>query len=1050
MSLTAKKTGTLIGTAVVSSGSPSGVGGSELKGTATITYGGAPTSNTAFSFPGTSGNYIDLGSTNPANIDTSVSNVFVEAWFYAFSYPSNVAFILYKGGNNINNEDFGLWVSGLYGVNWRLWNTAGAGFAGVTGSNNLNINQWYHVAGSWDVGTKTIYTFLNGTLLGPGTLTGTPRYNASSRVQIGAANSAGFLGDYYPFNGYIRDVRIVSGGIVPTTSFTPQSAPFGLGSPRYLTASMGPTVLSLYTQYIPSVLNLPGTNGNYMLLPSTHPTNFDPGASSLFIEAWVYWNGANFTATNGGTIYERENAGSTVQDYGLYTDNTGTLTSYMYTQNGNILRPTFSTALSVKRWYHVAFGYSTLNQTAYIWVNGNVGITSSASGNPARYSSVNTFIGNFPLNAGFGQTYAWNGYIQDMRVTRGGIIPTTSFTPVSPPFSLLAPSYVPGGTCVLSLATQYFLNTLARVTPSGIAGGYGADVTGGDQTQIIAGNKVHFFTTVGTQTVTVTGSGYVTVLVVAGGGGGGYDRAAGGGAGGLIYTQMILQPGTYTVTVGAGGAGRVGSNGNGANGANSVFGPLTAIGGGGGGSYAAGFAGGSGGGGFGTSSAAGGARTADQGNVGGAGLNANLNSGGGGGANGAGVAGGNGINAVGGNGGPGKLIAISGTPTYYAGGGGGSIAFDSFSGTSGNGLGGIGGGGNSGQVRGANGSPGTANTGGGGGGGANIPQGNGGNGGSGIVIISYPTSIPSQIINNYLFSQISTSTMAAAYSLRSLTGGAVRAVNVRRSSDNATQDFLVDTAGNMFISLITRQTLESWLGNSTGYVTTWYDQTTAARNASQPVAAYQPLIQKAKKGSGYMLVYTGSQIMNAFSYTVLTNSKYTICMAERRTVISGTGNNGNNTGDNPLWSYGVSSGATNAYPHYTWRNTNTLFYGQYGNDLGGITSSSFLTSSTEPIRYHYSMVSSTSGAKNYIYNDPLSSPILTQNAALTGLPNMSGGPLSIGYNNFYPGQGTAGVATGMFYIGEMYEFIVFNNSLFDIDGTGTINKMYGNQSTFYI
>jgi|694.fasta_scaffold22338_3 hypothetical protein len=1033
MSLTAKKTGTLIGTAVVSSGSPSGVGGSELKGTATITYGGAPTSNTAFSFPGTSGNYIDLGSTNPANINTSVSNVFVEAWFYAFSYPSNTTFIIYKGGNNINNEDFGLWVSGLYGVNWRLWNTAGAGFAGVTGSNNLNVNQWYHVAGSWDVTTKTIYTFLNGTLLGPGTLTGTPRYSASSRVQIGAANSAGFLGDYYPFNGYIRDVRIVSGGIVPTTSFTPQSAPFGLGSPRYLTASMGPTVLSLYTQYIPSVLNLPGTNGNYMLLPSTHPTNFDPGASSLFIEAWVYWNGANFTATNGGTIYERENAGSTVQDYGLYTDNTGTLTSYMYTQNGSILRPTFSTALSVKRWYHVAFGYSTLNQTAYIWVNGNVGITSSASGNPARYSSVNTFIGNAPLNAGFGQTYAWNGYIQDMRVTRGGIIPTTSFTPVSPPFSLLTPSYVPGGTCVLSLATQYFLNTLTNITPSGQAGGYGPNVTGGDQTQIIGSNKVHFFTTVGTTTVTVTGSGYVTVMVVAGGGGGGYDRAGGGGAGGLIFTQMILQPGTYTVTVGDGGAGRVGSNGNGANGANSVFGPLTAIGGGGGGSYAAGFAGGSGGGGFGTSSAAGGARTADQGNVGGAGLNANLNSGGGGGANGAGVAGGNGLNAVGGNGGPGKLIAISGTPTYYAGGGGGSIAFDSFSGTSGNGLGGIGGGGNSGQVRGANGSAGTANTGGGGGGGANIPQGNGGNGGSGIVIISYPTSIPSQIRNNYLFSQISTSTMAAAYSLRSLTGGAVRAVNVRRSSDNATQDFLVDTAGNMFISLISRQSLESWLGNSTGFVTTWYDQSPAGNHATQGTTGAQPIIQRATKGPGFMLVFNNAQYLIGFTFSVLNNTNYTVCKVDRRTASVSSGGNGV---DNAVVSCGNTLN-TNQNLHVTYRSGTSVYYGQYGNDISA-TITNFATAATEPIRYNLNMASSTSGRRLYVYNDPLG-PILTNDPSRTALLAAVGGNFYIGYYSNNP----------TYYTGELYEVLVFKTSLYDIDNTGgQITAIYQNQLSY--
>ena len=451
---------------------------------------------------------------------------------------------------------------------------------------------------------------------------------------------------------------------------------------------------------------------------------------------------------------------------------------------------------------------------------------------------------------------------------------------------------MPGGTCVLSLATQYFLNTLTNITPSGRAGGYGADVTGGDLTQIIAGNKVHFFTTVGTTTVTVTGSGYVTVMVVAGGGGGGYDRAGGGGAGGLIFTQMILQPGTYSVTVGAGGAGRVGSNGNGANGANSVFGPLTAIGGGGGGSYAAGFAGGSGGGGFGTSSAAGGTGTANQGNVGGAGLNANLNSGGGGGAGGPGIDGGTGVNAVGGNGGPGKLIAISGTPTYYAGGGGGSIAFDSFSGTSGNGLGGIGGGGNSGQVRGANGSAGTANTGGGGGGGANIPQGNGGNGGSGIVIISYPTAIPVQIQNNSIFSKLSASAVnssVAAYSLRAVRASTAKAVQIRRSTDSATQDFYADRLGNLLTLPSTGQTLSSWLGSATGYVATWYDQSGQGKDLTQSTTSLQPTVSLAT--SPPSLVFTGSGttsgqylLNSAFSFNFGTNYQYSIRAIVNNTV----------------------------------------------------------------------------------------------------------------------------------------------------------------------
>ena len=78
---------------------------------------------------------------------------------------------------------------------------------------------------------------------------------------------------------------------------------------------------------------------------------------------------------------------------------------------------------------------------------------------------------------------------------------------------------------------------------------------------------------------------------------------------------------------------------------------------------------------------------------------------------------------------------------------------------------------------------------------------------------------------------------AAAYSLRKLrtayTGSAIR---VRRSSDNAEQDFgfvnnILDTA-----SLLT------FCGAGDGFVTTWYDQSGNANNANQSTAALQPTI----------------------------------------------------------------------------------------------------------------------------------------------------------------------------------------------------------------
>jgi len=78
---------------------------------------------------------------------------------------------------------------------------------------------------------------------------------------------------------------------------------------------------------------------------------------------------------------------------------------------------------------------------------------------------------------------------------------------------------------------------------------------------------------------------------------------------------------------------------------------------------------------------------------------------------------------------------------------------------------------------------------------------------------------------------------AGAYSLRKLrtayTGNAIR---VRRSNDNTEQD--IGFAGND----LDTASLKTFVGANSGFVTTWYDQSTNARNAAQTTAANQPRI----------------------------------------------------------------------------------------------------------------------------------------------------------------------------------------------------------------
>jgi len=79
---------------------------------------------------------------------------------------------------------------------------------------------------------------------------------------------------------------------------------------------------------------------------------------------------------------------------------------------------------------------------------------------------------------------------------------------------------------------------------------------------------------------------------------------------------------------------------------------------------------------------------------------------------------------------------------------------------------------------------------------------------------------------------------AAAYSLRNLSTSTTNVVKVRRSGDDAELDFTA--------SEVSGGTLAAWVvaggGTEDGFVTTWYDQSGNANNATQATATSQPKI----------------------------------------------------------------------------------------------------------------------------------------------------------------------------------------------------------------
>ncbi len=167
---------------------------------------------------------------------------------------------------------------------------------------------------------------------------------------------------------------------------------------------------------------------------------------------------------------------------------------------------------------------------------------------------------------------------------------------------------------------------------------------------------------------------------------------------------------------------------------------------------------------------------------------------------------------------------------------------------------------------------------------------------------------------------------AVAYSLRSFDSSAdPNVVNVRRSSDNATQDFKA--------SEITDGTLATWVGSgNNGFVATWYDQSGNNRDAVQTSAASQPrivnsgaVVTENSKPAIWMNIggSTASRLLPPASFRAANINNYSLFTAQKPSGASGlfgvrVGNAPDNRGYLPY-----NSGGTN--------------YASYGDTLTAIS-----------------------------------------------------------------------------------------------------------------
>ncbi len=343
----------------------------------------------------------------------------VEAWIYDTGTTAAYAQIVGASTYGLGND----FLLSLNGTTRALYGQLGPG-GGASSSGTVPANTWTHVA-MVRSGT-TVSFYINGSAAG--SYTDNDSVTSSIAVTIGTSSNNN---SDARFKGYISNVRVVKGTAVYTAAFTPPTAP--------LTAISGTSLLLNFTnagifdnaaenvletvgnaqistsvkKYGTGSIAFDGT-GDWLLVPDE--ANLRMGTGNFTVEAWVYLSatGSARGLVGKGTSTTGWLLSTNSSDQVVFTYGSTTLTS--------------SSALSANTWTHVAVvreGTGT-NQTK-IYIGGSLVATGTVA---TDFNQTN------PMYIGADRTggSALNGYIDDLRITKGFARYTAAFTPPTAAF----------------------------------------------------------------------------------------------------------------------------------------------------------------------------------------------------------------------------------------------------------------------------------------------------------------------------------------------------------------------------------------------------------------------------------------------------------------------------------------------------------------------------------------------------------------------------------------------------------------------------------------
>jgi hypothetical protein len=367
-----------------------------------------------------SGDYLTLGGQSAFVFGTGDFTIEM------FAYVTNTA-----------NTIFDLRPSTPSGAYITIYMNGGVIYYYANGANQINggtlpLNQWVHIVAS-RVSSNT-RLFINGVQAGL-TYSDTTNYTTSgSRPIIGAD---GNVTGSSPMIGYLSNLRVVKGSGV--TSVTVPTAP--------LTAITNTSLLLNFTnagiydatskndletvgnaqisnavtpQFGSTSIKFDGT-GDYLTSNPATTDMYAFGSGDFTIEFWMY---ISVLGTN--VPYDQRTTGGSGATSTLYI--TSSTLRYYVSGSDRITSSTLSTG----QWYHVAVARS--GTSTKMFINGTQAGSTYTDSTVYTNSSLRPFIGGDSNNPG---TNGFNGYMQDLRITKGYARYTANFTPPTAAFPTL-------------------------------------------------------------------------------------------------------------------------------------------------------------------------------------------------------------------------------------------------------------------------------------------------------------------------------------------------------------------------------------------------------------------------------------------------------------------------------------------------------------------------------------------------------------------------------------------------------------------------------------